>query len=146
MPEHDDALREPDRIRSLPILIIGFGFLAFAGIWVALLLYYYFSVVGPGLYVPPRRFAQPQLQTQPLSDLERLETAQRARIERYGWIDRSKGIVSVPIGRAMQIVASKGASAWAPLAQPSASQKSAAQVAGEAMKAIQAPPQVGGAQ
>jgi len=118
MSDNHAAHTEPDRIRAMPILATTIGFVIFAGICVWLLLAYYNSIVGPGLYVPPRSFPAPQLQTSPLSDLEKLESAQRARIERYGWIDQSKGILRVPIQRAMEIVASKGGQALAPLAPP----------------------------
>lgn len=108
---------EPDRIRAVPVLAAAIGFTAFAGICVVALLAYYRALVGPGLYVPPRPFPPPQLQTSPLSDLEKLQSAQRARIERYGWIDQSKGVLRIPVQRAMEILASKGEQALAPLAE-----------------------------
>lgn len=118
MPDNHALQTEPDRIRAMPILATVIGFVIFAGICIWLLLAYYHLIVGPGLYVPPRSFPAPQLQTTPLSDLEKLQAAQLARIERYGWIDQSKGILRVPIQRAMEIVVSKGEQALAPLAPP----------------------------
>ena len=76
----------------------------------------------------------PELQTSPLSDLEKLQSAQLARIERYGWVDQSKGLLRIPIGRAMEIVASKGAAALEPLEQAPSPQQSAAELAGQAMQ------------
>ncbi len=134
MPDNHAAHTEPDRIHAVPIVAVGIGFLAFTGICIWALLTYYNSVVGPGLYVPPRPFPAPQLQTAPQSDLEKLQSAQLARIERYGWIDQSKGLLRIPIERAMEIVVSKGASALAPLEQAPSPQQSAAELAAQAME------------
>ena len=39
----------------------------------------------------------------------RLRAEQRARLERYGWVDRGAGVIHVPIGRAMeQVLAEEG--------------------------------------
>jgi hypothetical protein len=136
MPDEHTPHTEPDRIRPVPILAIGVGFLIFAGIWVGVLLAYYNALVGPGLYVPPKTFPAPRLQSEPLTDSEKLRNAQRARMEHYGWIDQSRGLVRIPIERAMQIVAAKGPSALEPLAQPPSPAKNAAEAVGEAMTAI----------
>jgi len=134
MPDNHAAHREPDRIRSLPVLATVTGFVVFTGICVWVLLAYYHAIVGPGLYVPPRPFPAPQLQTTPLSDLENLQNAQLARIGRYGWIDQSNGLLRIPINRAMEIVVSKGEQGLAPLAQAPSAQQSAAELAGQAME------------
>ncbi len=140
MPDNQAPHLEPDKIRAVPVLATTIGFVIFTAICVGVLLAYYHSLVGPGLYLPPRPFPQPELQTNPLSDLEKLQSAQLARIERYGWIDQSKGLLRIPIKRAMEIVASKGASALAPLEQAPSPQQSAAELAGQAMeKASKAP-------
>jgi hypothetical protein len=136
MPDEHTFHTEPDRIHAVPVLAIVFGFLAFAALCVAGLLAYYNALVGPGLYVPPKQFPQPALQSEPLTDAEKLQNAQRARIERYGWIDQSKGLVRIPIQRAMQIVAAKGPSALEPLAQPPSPAQNAAEAAAEAMTAF----------
>lgn len=48
---------------------------------------------------------QPRLQPHPLLDREHYEEEQRARLSGYQWVDRSAGIVRIPIDRAMQILA-----------------------------------------
>ena len=117
MPDEHATHTEPDRVRAVPVLAATIGFTVFAGVCVVALLFYYNALVGPGLYVPPRPFPEPQLQTTPLSDLEKLQGAQAARIGRYGWIDQGNGLYRIPIQRAMEIVASKGEQALAPLIQ-----------------------------
>lgn len=134
MPDNQATHTEPDRIRAVPVLAATIGFTVFAGISVVVLLAYYNALVGPGLYVPPRPFPPPELQTTPLSDLEKLQSAQAARIPRYGWIDQGKGLFRIPIMRAMEIVAAKGAAALEPLEQAPSPQQSAAELAGQAMQ------------
>jgi hypothetical protein len=51
---------------------------------------------------PPRLLEHPELETQ---ELRRTE---REQLSSYGWIDRSKGIVRVPIGRAMELQLQRG--------------------------------------
>ena len=144
MPDEHAVHTEPDRVRATPVLAATIGFTAFAGISIVALLAYYHALVGPGLYVPPRPFPSPRLQTAPLSDLEKLESVQRARIERYGWIDQGKGLYRIPIGRAMEIVSSKGAAALEPLEQAPSPPQSAAELAGQAMQKAGQAPQGGG--
>ncbi len=54
--------------------------------------------------VPPA----PLLQTDPPADLEDFRAEEEARLNSYGWVDRSKGIVHIPITRAMTELAAKG--------------------------------------
>lgn len=48
---------------------------------------------------------EPRLQPHPLVDRQRYDEAQRAQLSGYQWVDRRAGIVRIPIGRAMQILA-----------------------------------------
>lgn len=48
---------------------------------------------------------EPHLQPHPLADRERYDAEERAKLSGYQWVDRSAGIVRIPIGRAMQILA-----------------------------------------
>ena len=57
----------------------------------------------------PRMLAPaPQLQTDPTIDLARLRTANDAKLESYGWVDKSARIVRIPIERAMDLIAQRG--------------------------------------
>jgi hypothetical protein len=44
----------------------------------------------------------------PLVELQRAASAQQARLLQYHWIDQSKGVVAIPIDRAMEIVVREG--------------------------------------
>jgi hypothetical protein len=50
----------------------------------------------------------PMLQTDPAADLRAFNAEEQARLNSYGWIDRGKGIVHIPIREAMEEAAAKG--------------------------------------
>lgn len=50
----------------------------------------------------------PVLQTDPATDLRDFRAEEEARLESYGWVDRSKGVVHIPIEQAMKEAAAKG--------------------------------------
>ncbi len=51
---------------------------------------------------------QPQLQVNPALDLQAFQAAEETKLHRYGWIDKSKGIVRIPIERAMDLIVERG--------------------------------------
>jgi hypothetical protein len=59
---------------------------------------------GPSL--PP----QPRLQNSPVQDLKRMRDAEDQILGSYGWIDRQKGIVRLPIARAIDLLSQRGLS------------------------------------
>jgi hypothetical protein len=64
---------------------------------------------------PPQAFPQPQVRTDEVQQLRQLMAEQRERLSAYVWADRDKGLVQVPIDRAMQLLVQKGEHAWDPL-------------------------------
>jgi hypothetical protein len=50
----------------------------------------------------------PLLQTSPSEDLERLRAAEAAALGTYGWIDRERGRVRLPIDRAVELLLQQG--------------------------------------
>jgi hypothetical protein len=59
----------------------------------------------------------PVLQLDPQSDLQKFRAQEEARLNSYGWVDRAKGIVHIPIDEAMKEVAARGIPDF-PKAQP----------------------------
>jgi hypothetical protein len=51
---------------------------------------------------------QPRLQQSPPVDLRDMRAAEDQLLHRYSWGDREKGVVHLPIGRAMDILAERG--------------------------------------
>ncbi|WP_018263803.1 hypothetical protein [Methylobacterium sp. WSM2598] len=69
---------------------------------------------------PPRAMPQPGLQIDPAGDLKRLLDAQGEALSGYAWVDRERGIVRIPVARAMEILAGRGAAAFDPVGAPAA--------------------------
>jgi hypothetical protein len=54
----------------------------------------------------------PQLEITPRDDLQRFERSEAQFEQSYGWTDRSKGAVRIPVSRAMQLLAQRGLPGW----------------------------------
>jgi hypothetical protein len=57
---------------------------------------------------PARTFPQPQLQKTPALDLKAIRDAEDQTLATYGWVDREKGVVRIPIDRAIDLLAQRG--------------------------------------
>jgi hypothetical protein len=51
---------------------------------------------------------EPRLQPAPHADLARFRAQEDGLLTSYGWVDRNKDVVRIPIERAMQLVAERG--------------------------------------
>lgn len=90
------------------------------GVWITIsLVYFYFSYLAHqraltspqplpievhGNPMPP----EPRLQASPHEDLKAMRTREDWTLTHYSWVDKRKGIVEIPIDRAIQIVAQRG--------------------------------------
>jgi hypothetical protein len=54
---------------------------------------------------------QPRLQTAPIEDLRKLRKFEDALLSTYGWVERRKGIVRIPIEWAMDLTLERGSAA-----------------------------------
>jgi len=62
---------------------------------------------------PPALTADaPQLEITPRDDLRRFERGEAQFAQSYGWTDRSKGVIRIPIDRAMALLAERGLPGW----------------------------------
>lgn len=111
---------EPDRTSLRPILI-GAAVLATLvalGFVVPTLLETVFVAREERLGPPPNPLVAsagrqlpsgPRLQVNPWRDITAFRAAERELLTTYGWIDRQRGVVRIPIDRAMDIVAERSA-------------------------------------
>ena len=75
-----------------------------------------FHVVVPSRApTPPQAFPQPRVDTSESEELRRITDAQKKKLETWQWADSEHSTVQVPIERAMQLLAQKGAEAYQPL-------------------------------
>lgn len=51
---------------------------------------------------------EPRLQVDPILDIQALRAAEKKVLETYGWIDKSAGVVRLPIERAIELTAERG--------------------------------------
>jgi hypothetical protein len=83
--------------------------LAAMALLVGVFRYFQASEGGRAVSVDPTRvFPHPQLQTTPIPDLKAVRAAEDQVLNSYGWVDRQKGAVRIPIARAMELVVGKG--------------------------------------
>ncbi|MCL6624193.1 MAG: hypothetical protein K6T17_06190 [Fimbriimonadales bacterium] len=58
--------------------------------------------------VSPPAVPRPALQANPQMDIVELRRVEEGRLSSYGWVDKERGIVYVPIERAMELLTEKG--------------------------------------
>jgi hypothetical protein len=115
---------ESDRRREPPDASVGRLFAALAGTATALLislaaLYVFYRVKASNAsLIPPRDFPAPELETDSDGAPNPAVARQKARLRAYAWIDRERGLVQIPIMRAMSIVAARGSRAYDPVPSP----------------------------
>jgi hypothetical protein len=113
-----DRHEESDvNIRS--IFMFAFWLAAVAGVTLVVvrLLFFYFDrreqaagpspfpiAVGHEMRLPP----EPRLQTAPRDAMEQLRMRQEERLNRYEWVDKSAGVVRIPIAEAMKLTVQRG--------------------------------------
>lgn len=51
---------------------------------------------------------EPRLQSYPPADLNEMRAAENSELHTYGWIDRQKGVVHIPIEQAMTLLVQRG--------------------------------------
>jgi len=66
---------------------------------------------------------QPRLQSSPPIDLRDMRAAEDQLLHAYSWVDRDKGVVRMPIDRAMDILAQRGLAARPAADQPQGTTK-----------------------
>ncbi len=57
-----------------------------------------------------RSFPEPLLEPAPAADIAAFKAEKQSLLNGYGWIDRGKGIVRIPIERAIELTANQGRS------------------------------------
>ena len=57
---------------------------------------------------PAKSFPQPQLQENEVLDLRAIRAAEDQVLHSYAWVDPEKGVVRIPIERAMDLLAERG--------------------------------------
>jgi hypothetical protein len=117
MTGHTDLSERRDRLRLRPWTILGVGF-ATAALLAATLggvMLVRHAAEWPQDGRPASRFPAPRLQADPAADLRAFQAEQARALQGYGWVDREGGLARIPVARAMEILAARGAAAYDPL-------------------------------
>ena len=67
---------------------------------------------------PRSVFPQPQLEEKPAPELKAVRQSEDQILNTYGWVDQQKGVVRIPIDRAMDLLAERGLPKGKPEALP----------------------------
>ncbi len=117
-PIDTSALSEPSDIRAGAVMLTGLALLVTLAIITGLLylVFAYFShlreVESPppiasfshGVYLPP----SPRLQESPVLEMRDMRAYEDRILHGYNWVDKNHGTVSIPIDKAMEMVARQG--------------------------------------
>jgi len=57
---------------------------------------------------PQKQPPEPRLQKSPVIDLQEFRAGEETLLGSYGWVDPGKGIVRIPVERALELVAKEG--------------------------------------
>lgn len=106
---HADVLYEHSDVNSRGVLITGVCILFGMWIIVSLLYFYYDFLSGQRTEAHVRPLPpEPRLQQSPARDLKELRLQEDGLLENYTWVDKPKGIVGIPIKRAIELTAQRG--------------------------------------
>lgn len=116
---HEEIRFETSDVRARPILLgtAGIGALALASFLAMWGLFHALADREARESAQPNPLAErygrrqppePRLQTHPRDDLLALQRSEQAVLDGYGWIDRERGTVRIPVERAMEILARRG--------------------------------------
>jgi hypothetical protein len=115
--DNPEVERERTDVDTKAILRFGIGLLATLAATFLLLvaLFGYFNAretrSGRGPALAPRTDQlppEPRLEVSPRANLAELRAAEEKALGTYGWLDKEKNTVRIPIERAMEIIAERG--------------------------------------
>jgi len=113
-PQPHDGLESPS-LPAVPFILLAAGLLVFLAVSIGSLWGIFVDAVPDRTPAPAQEAPKPRLLANPPAELSAVLSAQRDKLSGYHWVDRDKGVVSIPIDRAMQIIAARGADAYAPI-------------------------------
>jgi len=96
---------------SVRVVFIAAGLLillsVFAGVGARVVLHFLSSPPSLAMQPPPLP-PEPRLESNPLQALQTLRAKEDGILNHYAWVEQTKGIVRIPIDRAMDLIAERG--------------------------------------
>jgi hypothetical protein len=106
--DNPETAYEPEDLKPAVIGAVALAVLALLVVVPFILRFAYSDSLGDAnrkqTVTPPA----PVLQTDPSADLRAFDAEEKARLDSYGWVDRTQGIVHIPIRQAMKELVAKG--------------------------------------
>ena len=110
---------EPSDVATRPVAWSVLGLAVFTVVFTIAANYVYFGLAAREQALSPaasplakdyaaKEPPEPRLQINPKTDLERLHAGEAKALSTYAWLDKDKGVVQVPIERAMEMLLAKG--------------------------------------
>jgi hypothetical protein len=118
-PRNPHVQHEPGDVNAVALTKFGLSMAALIviflfGLW-GLFEYLKNSVTEAGLPLSPAAMVnnqmqppEPRLQRHAAQDMRDWRAAEERALHQYGWIDPDKGIVQIPVDRAMDLIAQRG--------------------------------------
>jgi hypothetical protein len=119
MPATEHPVRyEPTDIKPRPVILTGVGVVSVT-LAIGLLMYFVYAPlthwresVGAQTpaagAVPAQLPPEPRLQASPAAEFQSYRAAQMGQLNKYHWTNRDKGMVGIPIQRAMDLIVQRG--------------------------------------
>lgn len=112
---HIKYVPEPPSVRLSFVGWSAVGSLLLLVVSIGVLFGIYHTAVPSQAQSAPQSFPPPRVDTTESDELRRVTDAQSKQLEKWQWADGQHSTVQVPIERAMQLLAKKGADAYQPL-------------------------------
>jgi hypothetical protein len=94
------------------IAVLAAGVMAFVVLSSVVLMFVYPSAQQGPSDAPHGATAAPHLQIDPEADLAAYRATEQRQLAGYGWVDKQRGIVRIPIDEAIRDVAAAGVKDW----------------------------------
>lgn len=111
-PRNPGVAIERSDVSAPLIAILAAGITLFVGLSALAILWLFPLALREPSDAPRSASAEPRLQVNPAGDLAAQRAAERGALDGYGWIDRQRGVVRIPIDQAMRDVAAAGIADW----------------------------------
>jgi hypothetical protein len=105
---------EVEGIDAVRVIALAAGVLLFLSITITVLALIFFAAPRSNNATPLVKAAVSNNRV----DLPRLMREQQANLNGYRWIDKNSGVIGIPLDRAMQLIAERGAAGYEPLVAP----------------------------
>lgn len=110
----------PATVDAPAIAMIAGGVLVFLGASMGILALIFFNVVPADRTPAAQRAPEPRLQADRSGDMQQTLAKQRNQLAGYRWASSDHSLVAIPVERAMEIVAKRGAKGYEPIAPANA--------------------------